>query len=252
MKSVLGRTVGVSFALLALFACGGGSGGGGSASLEGTWLGPAIDGTWWMDAPAVVVSVVIDGSNQITGLEIDGTPQNLTGTTAKVSGQSRIFEFALSDGTEGGLILDPAVEHAVMLDQFARFAILEKGAAGLPAYQQSDVFDKDYAGLIVFLDGSMELDEVHDAQVQVFADGAFSGSDSAGYTFSNTAQGKLVLVDALYGVWQGQYDANGPGGASTGWVVMLLSPDKAFVGAIVCDSTASSPLECGFGAWPEQ
>jgi len=245
MKTASRHTLGASLALLALFSCGGGSGGGGSSGvLEGTWFGAGVDGG------GVVMTVVIDDSNKITDILIDGQSENVTGTIQWV--QSRIFEFVLSDGTEGGLVVDDALAHAILLDEFERMAVLEKGAVGLPAYVESDMFDAQYAGLTAFLDASLNLDEVVDTQLTVNADGSFNGSDSGGNSFINQVNGELRLLDQVYGLWGGTYDSNGPAGASEGIGYLFLTPDKEFVGALVCDQAVTTVLECGFGAWPEQ
>jgi hypothetical protein len=241
--------LGVSFALLTLVSCGGGSGGG-SASLEGTWYGAGFSS----DGFPVTVRMFVDGDDEITEIEIDveGNVKSATGSIDQVA--SQICEFVLSNGNTGGLVLDKAREHAIVLDKTGGWqwiVVLERGAVDLPAYAESDVYDKTYGGLTVYRDASFGIDETVGTEMTVFADGTFSGFDGGGTTFSSSQGTTLDLIDPVCGVWRGSYEADGPGGPSSGQGYVLLSCDKTFVGVVIREQGAPI-LESGFGAWPEK
>jgi len=245
MKTTSRHALGVSFAMLALCACGGGSGGGSSSVLKGTWYGSGLD---LINNPnGMVMRVVVEDGNKITEVEVDGVNQQVTGSLARV--QSQIYEFSLDDGTLGGIAFDDTLEHGFLITDTMTFAVLERGAVGLPAYQVADVYDMNLEGLTITVDASFDLDEVLDTQMQVFVDGTFSGFTSSGWNITNKPGNFLDFGSQVFGIWVSDYTANTPGGVSTGQTGWFLSCDGSFVGALIMDDTAAALDEWAFGAW---
>ncbi len=231
--------------ILAISSCGGGGGGGSSgapATLAGTWFGAGARAGGFVE-----VQVTVDSGNAVSSILIDGSPLGVTGTIEIVPGQSQIYSYQLSDGTEGGFYLDQAAGHAVLAD-WDMFAVLERGATAMPVYGQIDLGDS-FDGISVTVDPFFELDTVVSSQATLWVSGAFDGSDSAGTVFSHAPGGNLILFDSHHGSWVGQYQSNGPLGFSTGTLWVLMSPDKEFAGSWACDSSGMFPEDCSFAAW---
>jgi hypothetical protein len=249
-KNTLAMAVATLF--LSLFsACSGGGGGGGggvvapASKVSGSWYGTEEQS----NGNLASLSVAVDANNNITSVEIDGVPQGLTGAVTLVPGQTQIYSFTLSDGSEGGFFMDSTSTYIVFLDEDFNFGVLQKGAVSLPNAGPADIFGKNFTGITVTLDANFDLSAVVASQAQVFANGAFQGSEGNGTVFANSGGGELAQFSSLYGAWVGQFSSNGPSGNSNGQVRAFVSPDKQFIGTWACDSGGAFPEDCSFAVW---
>jgi hypothetical protein len=143
----------------------------------------------------------------------------------------------LSDGTEFYLLTDAGRYHAVMVNEYFEFAVLEREALGLPSYFFSDL-DGAWSGRHARL--GWNSSELRDAWL-LCAEGVCDSEDSGG-TFAT------LWFDALdpdYGRYAGEFvdsrDRAGIAGA-------LMSSDLLFLGTYTCPSGYRGPEDCTFGA----
>lgn len=235
-------------ALLGATACS--SGGGGDAQspslgLDGTWFG-----TEETDVGNLVALRATVSGNRVTQLVVDGADTGLTGSITPISGRPNFYDLVLSDGTEGGFLIDSSRNYAVFLDEEFNFGVLQRGATALPNAAAADIFGRSFAGVTVLVDGSFTITDVLDSSVAVAADGTFQGSYAGGTNFSSATA--LTLLDSTFGAWGGEYDANGPSGPDSGPLRVFVSPDKQFIGVWACSAGGSFPVDCTFSVWRAQ
>lgn len=117
--------------LAAAVSCGGGGGGG--SSLRGTWYGPGENSL----AEPHAYELTFDGDGNIIRLAEDRVASGLQGTTVET--YPDFLDLTLSDDSAGGILVDASGTHMVYFDENGIFAVLQKGAAALPAYVGDDV-----------------------------------------------------------------------------------------------------------------
>lgn len=143
----------------------------------------------------------------------------------------------LSDGTEFHLLTDPERRHAMMVNEYFEFAVLEHDAVGLPLYYFSDL-DGAWTGRHARLGwNSAELEDAW----MLCAEGVCDSEDSGG-TFATLWFDGL---DGDYGLFRGEFvdsrDEFGLAGA-------LMSSDLLFLGTYACPAGYLGPEDCTFGA----
>jgi hypothetical protein len=232
----------ILFAALLLAACGGDDNGGGPTvgSFQGTWRG-----AYEVTGVEHEFAVVVDASGNITDVLQDNVSLGLTGTIAAVGGN--IFSFSLSNGTNGGFMIDSSATHAGFLDEFGSFGVVQKGATSpLPTYALDDAVGS-WAGYSLALDNSFNLDETSGSSATINSSHNISGSSL------NTAfTGSLTSVDSSFGKFLGTWSTASSG---SGNLAAWMSEDKTFVASWECQGSVSSPMtlsDCAFSIWNKQ
>ena len=219
-----------------------GCGGGGSeneaeplALLQGSWFGPAVDGS---------LRLVLDSVGGITQVEEDGLDTGLTGTVQHVTGS--YYEGLLSNGRLVRLFVDPSRAYAAFFGEL-RIACLERGASELPplGFRVDDIAPDFYAGTNLVLDDDLKLSEAHAASVEIDADGRYAGTDASGLEFESPIG---TMLAPFLGVLEGPYEDNA--NPTTGFMEVLPSPDMQFLVAVAFPVTNTTLLNGQFiGAW---
>jgi hypothetical protein len=224
-------------ALLALAACGGERERVVVVDCPGPDLG--LDGTWF--------GAMEDDGGDLFTLEwrICGdtiTREIVSGFSTGISGRlwqtgPGAWRGRLSDGTEFHMLTDPGRRHAMMVNDYFEFAVLEHEALGLPRYFFSDL-DGAWSGRHARLGRSST--ELRDAWL-LCADGVCDSEDAGG-TFATLWFDEL---DRDFGLYFGEFvdsrDTFGFAGA-------LMSSDLLFLGTYTCPSGYRGPADCTFGA----
>lgn len=249
--------------------CPGATGGGETATIEGTWAG-VVNHTYYCESGPDTIQLDIAGATiTITG----GTTFTIdtTGTIAQQAGQAQAFNVTLDDGGDvsGQLFVDPAINYAVLViydgpvpganEGFV--GVLQKGTLTGVTYQESDLVG-NWEGIAVRVDANFEVTESSASSATITqpgglilngtdGDGSFSAGDpgiileagleSAGIYVSGWGVANQV-------VWPGpsNYDA-----------LYALSSDKTVlaVGFLtsVCDSSIFADLPSQkFAIWVRQ
>lgn len=227
-------------------AAGGGGGGGGtppSASpLTGNWFGTEE----LTDGSLHPVQLTVDADLKMTELILDGNPSGLTGSITR--NQAQIYDFTLSDGSEGGFWIDEAGEHVVFCDSEWNFGVLQKGGSSASSYTLGDLVGRSYSGYTVVTDSSFEIAATGNSSAQVGLDGSFEGNFDGGSagssTFENSDGGELGLDSSTYGRFIGHYTEST---GEAGTICAIMSPDKELIGTWACPGTF--PEDCSFSVW---
>lgn len=198
--------------------------------LDGTWFGAMED----------------DGGDlftlewRICGDRI--TREVISGFSSGVSGRlwqtgPGAWRGRLNDGTEFHMLTGPGRRHAMMVNDFFEFAVLEHGAPGLPRYFFSDL-DGAWSGRHARL--GRNSTELRDAWVLCAA--GVCDSEDAGRIFATLWFDEL---DVDFGRYRGEFvDSRGVVGIAGA----LMSPDLLFLGTYTCPSGYRGPADCIFGA----
>jgi hypothetical protein len=228
--------IGVSLlsSLLCLGCNGGGSDGGGSSGLEGTWLGWIEDDDGNVDE----FSLEIDGDDIVTAYEINGAS---TGDTGHINEgwDENVFHVLYNGGplSHGIMIVDDEGSHATYGDYASGYylGVLEKGATDFPSYEESDIVASYPVGGVYT--GDAGLWEGDDISMTVAADLTFSGSDPDG-AFSGG------FDDLLFDSDHGRYEGSLTSTAMTMEIIAFVSPDGTAVAAFAWEeSTVPDDLE---------
>ncbi len=227
---------------LLFLACGGGGGGGFAggpplSDFAGTWLGPGDDGIY----EPFVVQVVMDGSGGLSSYDIDyGSgfdPVGFTPATFVKEDESSATITFIFD-TEGGLFWDDAVEHLLFVDSSnMTYAVIEKDAAGLPAYLASDATGSWTGYAYAYDNGTGDFEKESPINLTVENNLAFSGTDAQNEAFTGSFNGSLF--SASHGMYVGTID----GAVDDQSIQIFLSPDLSFSGGVVWVPGA---------VWPEE
>jgi hypothetical protein len=143
----------------------------------------------------------------------------------------------LSDGTEFHMLTDSGRRHAMMVNHHFEFAVLERGAPGLPNYYFSDL-DGSWSGRHARFGSSST--QLRDAWMLCAED--ICDSEDAGGTFATWWFDEL---DRDYGRYLGEFlDSQGAAGIAGA----LMSSDLLFLGTYACPSGYRGPADCTFGA----
>ena len=232
-----------------LSGCGGGGGGDEAfdtgvsiSSLDGTWSGTIED----PDGRMFPYQVTIASGSIIESVR-DGVITGTTGTIIKEFSSDVVFSVVLVNGLDSfnaGFIVDSAARHAVFVNEDWSFGVVQKEAGSLlPAFLITDIAGN--------LNGHVV--ETSDLSANGFVEQSSSGSCTGLICTGTSSNGVASTVnfdggfDDMLGRWEGRY-TNSAGGF--GFVTLLMSTDKQFVGAYACDDTFGPfPVGCEFSAW---
>ncbi|NGX16072.1 hypothetical protein [Wenzhouxiangella sp. XN24] len=170
------------------------------------------------------------------------TREAVNGFASSVSGQiwptgTGTWEGRLSDGTWLRLLSDPARRHLLVVNDLFEFAVLERGATGLPGWFLSDL-DGQWRGLEAY-------DDWRPAFVQGSA--ALCGGGRCDTVADDGFAATLYfdVLDAAFGMYRGDFvDSAG----NAGLAGALMSPDLLFLGTYTCPDGFNGPWDCTFGA----
>jgi hypothetical protein len=169
------------------------------------------------------------------------TREYVNGFASSVSGQlwqtgADTFEGRLSDGTWFRLLADPARRHLVMVNDFFEFAVLERGAVGLPGWFFTDL-DGEWSGREAYADWRPDVVQ---ASWAVCSDGICDTVAADGYA----ATLYFDVLEADFGMYRGDFvDSLGQAGIAGA----LMSPDLLFLGTYTCPDGFAGPEDCTFG-----
>ncbi len=223
----------------AFVSCGGGgSDGGGLASLEGTWFG------WIEDDEGTVQAfdLRIDGEGDITEVRIGGLN---TGDTGNINEgyDENVFHLLYTGNllNHGVMIVDNQASHAAYGDYGSDdstfyLGVLQKGTIVYPAYASSDIVGNYPTGGA--FEGNSGLWEGDEVTIEVDAELDFTGSGS-----EDSFAGSFGNYDGAYGRYGGELtvEVEPP---ETMDITAYISPDGEAVAAFVKESDASIfPLE---------
>jgi hypothetical protein len=211
--------------------------------LAGTWLGTLEDTT---RTGLHTVRITISGS-AIAENSRDGVASNLAGSVAKDGLQ--LFRFQLdnpgkTDPSHGILLVDSTTTYLVFINNFFDFAVLEKGAAALPAFASSDV-NGSWNGYTSTVTGDF-MAPTQEVTSSTCTYPTCNGKGRASVTRAETFTQFATDLGRASGTF-----ADSPGQTS-GTARMFLSADKAFAGTWTCATVASFPDTCDFSVWRRQ
>jgi len=170
------------------------------------------------------------------------TREYVNGFASSVSGDlwqtgAGTWEGQLSDGTWFRLLADPARRHLVMVNDLFEFAVLERGAEGLPGWFFSDL-DGQWSGREAY--GDWRPAYVQDTW-------ALCGAGRCD-TVAADGYAATLFFDVLeedFGMYRGDFvDSFG----DTGLAGALMSPDLLFLGTYICPDGFGGPWDCTFSA----
>ena len=263
--------------LLALFAFAGGCGinlgsppisSSDPADLAGTWVGTIEE-----DDGVVYETTAEFSANGDISFTIHREPDALdtvsNGTVGSLNGSDKLFSFTLDGTNEGGLVADDTFEHAGIIVKGFSAGVLQKTTdldadrtPELP-YSLSDiagvVFDGDvtWIGSImrVVIDdqtGAIKSVTAKSSTVTISYDGSFIGNNFDDEVIKNTGAGQFSdpnLFGRYIGIWELE------DGSKIGPVVILITPDKEFLGSYSCVGTDPADRildKCDFHLWHKQ
>ncbi|MGD8353095.1 MAG: hypothetical protein PVJ01_02930 [Pseudomonadota bacterium] len=238
------RSILVVLVLTALplaFSCGGGGGSGGFtggpplSAFAGTWWGPGDDGIY----EPFAVRVVMDGSGDLSSYDIDygggfGSVGFTPAAFVKEDESSARITFVFD--TEGGLFWDDAVEHLLFVDSSnMTYSVMEKDAAGLPAYQVSDAAGSWIGYAYAYDNGTGDFEKESPVTLTVENSLAFSGTDAQSGSFTGFFNGSLFSAS------HGMYVGTVAGAVDDQSIQIFLSPDLSFSGGVIWGPAAAWP-----------
>ena len=243
-RSILAIGISLFMAFL-YFGCGGGGDDEASSvgNLQGTWLGVIEDENGNLEE----FSLQIDGSGNIVEVKIADVP---TGDTGRINEDwdenlfHVLYDFnpGISSPLGGGImIVDNQYRHATYGDWSDGLGffigVLEKGAAGFPAYASSDIVENYTVGGAYEFDFSVGTWEGDAISMTVNPDLTFTGSSPDG-PFSGGFDASLYMPS--YGRYAGTLtrDIIPP---MTLDITALVSPDKTYVAAYAKEISMIQP-----------
>lgn len=221
------------------------------SQLAGTWFGSFDTNTTVQNFEFTV------DADTISGIKLNGTDTNLTGTLTKATEIPRAFRFVLSSNgreiSRGIMLADPSANYIAYLNSGFEFGVLQKGATTPPTYAQADI-DGTWAGDTVkaTTDFTTLTSESASANCAASTPATTPPSSQCAITIGATSRtaSNLVLDDPL-GRWGGMFSDDPPPSAAPSVAIRsFLSADKNFSGWWAChDFTGGFPDTCDFSAW---
>lgn len=148
-----------------------------------------------------------------------------------------VWRGALSDGTQFRMLTDPTRLHAMVVNDYFEFAVLERDSLGLPEFYFSDL-DGHWRGRHARI--SWAATDVQQAWALCGAGSCTTteaGGTSATLSFSE--------LDPDFGMYRGSFvDSWGDEGIAGA----LMSGDLLFMGTYTCPYDYLGPEDCTFGA----
>jgi hypothetical protein len=198
--------------------------------LDGTWFGAMEDDggdlftlEWRICGDTITREIVGGFSSGVTGRLWQTGPGAWRGR--------------LSDGTEFHMLTGPGRRHAMMVNDFFEFAVLERGALGLPRYFFSDL-DGTWRGRhALFSSGSAQRWDAW-----AWCDAGVCDTEDSGGVFATMW---FDILERDFGLYRGEFvDSLGAEGIAGA----LMSSDLLFLGTYTCPSGYQGPADCIFGA----
>jgi hypothetical protein len=198
--------------------------------LDGIWFGAMEDDggdlftlEWRICGDRITREIVSGFSSRVTGRLWQSGPGAWRGR--------------LSDGTDFRMLTGPGRRHAMMVNDYFEFAVLERGALGLPRYLFSDL-DVSWSGRHARLGWSST--QIRDAWA-LCSEGVCD-TEEAGGIFATLWFDEL---DRDFGRYSGEFeDSLGAAGIAGA----LMSSDLLFLGTYTCPFGYRGPADCTFGA----
>ena len=198
--------------------------------LDGHWFGAMEDDTgalftleWEICGDRIVRETIGGFSSTVGGRLWQTGPGTWRGT--------------LSDGTSLRMLTDAGLQHLMMVNDYFEFAVLERGARGLPGWFLDDL-DGHWRGRHARLSWS----STHVQQAWGLCGAGRCDTTEAGGV---SATLWFDVLDADYGMYRGEYlDSWGEDGIAGA----LMSPDLLFLGTYTCPFDYLGPEDCTFGA----
>lgn len=215
--------------------------------LDGEWHGRTIvtsGGTSYI----YYVSFFMDATGVITKINLNGTSTGLTGTTTSTGANT--FSYALSDGVQGGFMLDPAGKHLGFIDTDFDYGILQKGALQSVTYVGTEIAGT-WSGYSLELNNSLDVVERVTSSASIATSSSFTAKASDGVTTTGT----MPTFHSTYGYWLGT-GSNSDG--NSGKLLAMMSEDKTFAATWACINGYSGTFEiynvggCSFSIWNKQ
>jgi hypothetical protein len=198
-----------------------------------------LDGHWF--------GAMEDDSGALFTLEWEVCGDRITreivgGLSSAVSGrlwQTRpgAWRGVLSDGTEFRMLTGASRRHLMMVNDYFEFAVLERGARGLPGWFFDDL-DGHWSGRHARVTwNSMDVRTAWALCGAARCDSSEAGGVSATLWFDE--------LDREFGMYRGEYlDSWGEEGIAGA----LMSPDRLFLGTYTCPFGFLGLEDCTFGA----
>jgi hypothetical protein len=198
--------------------------------LDGNWFGVMEDDTgtlftleWEVCGDRITREVVGGFSSAVTGRLWPTGPGAWRGR--------------LSDGTEFRMLADASRRHLMAVNDFFEFAVLERGALGLPGWFFDDL-DGHWSGRHARLTWtSLDVQQAW----------ALCGAGRCDTTEASGVSATLWfdVLDESFGMYRGEYVDSWGNEGVTG---ALMSPDLLFLGTYTCPFDYLGPEDCAFGA----
>ena len=130
--------------------------------------------------------------------------------------------------------------HVMYVSDVLTFGAWERNATGFaPFYVDADLRDATWAGELVEADATFAPTNAEALVVTIDALGNFTS------TFAQTDLAPLTLFDGARGEYRGDYvDPTPP--SEKGTLIVLMTPDKAFIGVFSCANGGTFPADCRF------
>ncbi|MCH8076692.1 MAG: hypothetical protein IIC64_12815 [SAR324 cluster bacterium] len=230
------------------------------ADLAGTWVGTIEENDGVVYETTAVFSA--NGDISFTIHRDPDAPDTTTGTVGSLDGSDKIFSFTLDGTNEGGLVADDTFAHAGIIVQGFSAGVLQKTTdpdndkTSKFSYSLIDIGSADssitWSGSImrVVIDEFDVITSVigKTSTVTISSDGSFSGNnfDDQVIQSTTTPDGNFGVTDVL-GRYTGIWELTDQ--SQTGPVVILITPDKTFLGSYSCVGTIRALDTCDFHLW---
>ena len=234
------------------------------ADLTGTWVGTIEEN----DGVVYETTAVFSSQGEIS-FTIHKSPDSLptTGTVGSLDGSDKIFSFTLDGTNEGGLVADDTFAHAGIIVQGFSAGVLQKTTSppsvttfGERPYDLTDIAGTVPGGEVTWSGSIMRVEVdadnvitkvvVKSSTVTIFSGGSFDGQTFEGDAIQSTTtpDGNFGVDDIDLGRYTGIWELSDS--SKTGPVVILITPDKTFLGSYSCVDPEPRALDtCDFHLW---
>ena len=228
------------------------------ADLTGTWVGTIEENDGVVYETTAVFSS--QGEISFTIHRDPDAPDTTTGTVGSLDGSDKIFSFTLDGTNEGGLVADDTFAHAGIIVQGFSAGVLQKTTDPDNDKTSKFSYSLSYIGTTdssIAWSGSImrvvidEFDVITSvirktSTVTISSDGSFSGNNFDDQVIQNTGGGEFSIPSDL-GRYTGNWELSNQ--SQTGPVVILITPDKEFLGSYSCVDPDRTLKTCDFHLW---